>query len=1042
MKISRTRKVLVFLWTLVSVLMISHPGYSQEKKISGTVISADDNLPVPGVSVKIKNKAIGVTTDVNGNYSITASAGDVLVFTSIGLKTQEIRIGNSNVIDVSLATDVTSLSEVVVNVGYGVQKKKLTTGANFQVRGEDIQEQSTTNALQALQGQTPGAVITTTSGQPGSGINVVIRGRGTISNPNPLYVIDGLVGADINNINPADIESIDVLKDAASAAIYGAQAANGVILVTTRTGKAGQRPTITFDTYTGTQEVARKAQLLNARELATIYNEALVNSGKAPHFSNDSLAKLGTGTNWLDQMFTDAGTQNHVLGIQGASAGSVYSASLSYTDQAGIVGGRDHSNYKRYGFKINTEHKLYQDKVVVGQHLNFIARQNNGIQVGNLYSNTLRGAFNVSPFLPMYDAQGNYFNPNDYAANKVWTNAEANPYASMVYNSNNLSNNQNVFGDLYASVQPIKGLTFRTSLGLNFNASDYRSFRPEYELSLYDFVPVGQSRISQSMFKGRTLQFDNLLTYKFNLTTSHNFDAMLGSSVIAYRGTNISGENTDARFSDFEHAYLNNTKNTTDVTRAEGNPSENKQLSYFGRLQYNFKETYLFNATFRADASSRFAPENRWGYYPSVSAGWIVTNEPFLVNNKVLDYFKLRASYGQVGNQNISDNQYNAPIGFNNTQYIFGNGEGNEFNVPGAAPTRLGNRNVKWETSEQINFGFDSRLFNKVDLNFDYYVKNTKDWLIVPEVLATAGAGAPFTNGGDVKNSGVELAVAYNNRAGDFTYSIGVNGSYNKNTIGNIATTSRIISGPGVVYDNSGEYYRAQNGMPVGYFIGYKTNGIFQTPEEINAHRSSAGKVIQPSAAPGDVRFMDLNDDGLIGDADRTMIGDPNPDYTLGINLSAGFKGFDFSVLASGVMGNQIFQAWRQPGSSTANWSAAILNRWHGAGTSNTMPRVTEDGRNWSKISDLYVHDGDFLRINNVTLGYDLSRLIKKSYLSKVRLYASALNLYTFTKYNGMDPELGYGDSNNDLGQQFSSGVDFGYYPRPRTFLLGANVKF
>jgi len=1042
MKTTNKRK-LVFLWAIFS-LILSHVAYAQERKVSGKITGADDNLPIPGVSVSVKGNQKGTSTDVNGQFIITAKTGDILVFRAIGYQSQEKSLGEASVINIALKSETSNLDEVVV-IGYGVQKKKLTTGANLQVKGDDIQKQSSTSVLQALQGQTPGMQITSSSGQPGSGMNVTIRGKGTIGykdasgnfvdNSGPLYVVDGLVGVDISTINPADIESIDVLKDAASAAIYGSNSANGVILVTTKTGKKGKRTSVTFDAYTGTQQVARMADLLNAKEYAAMMNEAAINSGKSPIFTPDSIAALGQGTNWLDEMFVkNAATKNYVFGIQGSSAASVYSTSLSYTGQEGIVGGKDLSNYGRYNLRINTEHNLYKEVIKFGQHLNFVYTKNNGIGVGGLYNNSLRSAFSTSPFLKMYDDEGNFFN-NDIQG--AWNRGEANPYAEMVYNNQNRNNKQNLFGDIYASVSPIKGLTFRTSFGFKYESNEGNSFSPTYHLSQYSFRDINAA--SQSMGKNRTLQFDNLLTYKFDLEKANNFEVMAGSSSISTDVSNLFGSNQDLVFTDLDHAYVTNALSKDGaVKNLSGSAFDFKQLSYFGRLQYNYKETYLLNATLRADGSSNFAKGQRWGYFPSFSGGWVASNEAFLANTRNwLDFLKVRASWGRVGNQNIARDQYLATVLFINTNYSFGNGEGVSTLVPGAFPDRLANELIKWETSEQTNIGFDARfLRGKLNANFDYYIKNTKDWLVEAPILNTAGARPPVINGGDVKNSGVELALNYSSNIGKFNYSVGANGAYNKNRVGNIPTLDKTIHGNlNALYVNALEFYRAENDYPIGYFRGYKTAGIFQTEAEVATYRSTSGKVIQPTAAPGDVRFVDLDDNGVINDADKTMIGDPNPHYIYGLNFSANYKGFDFYVLASGVAGNQIIQSWRNPSSSLGNYSAAILDRWHGPGSSNRMPRVTEDNRNFAQISDLYVQDGDFLRISNVTLGYDFSKLFNKSYLGKVRLYAAALNLFTFTKYDGMDPEIGYGEG-------FSSGVDVGYYPRPRTFMLGANVRF
>ncbi|WP_235337123.1 SusC/RagA family TonB-linked outer membrane protein [Pontibacter korlensis] len=1010
--------------------------------VSGRVTSGADGMGLPGVSVRMKSDPTkGTVSDAEGNYQLQIPSGNAtLIFSFTGFVPQEVAVNNRSQINVALGEDVKALEEVVV-VGYGTQQKKLVTGATTQVSGEEIQKQSTTNALQALQGQAPGVQISSTSGQPGEGMRVLVRGLGTIGNSGPLYVVDGVLTSDISFLNPADIQSIDVLKDAASAAIYGSQAANGVVLITTRSGKAGQPTQITFDTYYGVQNVAKKHDMLNAREYASIMNEAMINSGKLPRFTNEEIAAMGEGTNWLDEMFVDnAVTQNYSFGAQGASEGSSFSTGLSYTSQEGIVGGKDLSFYERYNFRINTEHNLYKDVVKIGEHLTFAYINNNGIGVGNQYNNSLRGAFNTSPFVPMYDEEGNFWD-NSGAA---WTGGgEANPYAQMVYSNQNRRNSQRLLGDVYLSIEPIKNLKFRTSLGVDYSAGESRSFTPTYRLSIYNFNDF--TRASQSLNKGRTLLWDNLLSYNFTLGQDHGFEAMIGSSAFQNDGSSIYGSNTNLIFNDLEHAWLSNATNADGVNISlTGAPyDQDRRMSYFGRLNYNYKEKYLLNTTFRADGSSRFAPNNRWGYFPSVSAGWVVSEEAFLQNSaEWLDYFKLRGSWGQVGSQNIPAFRYMAQVNFNNTNYTFGPGEGalvpgDALLTPGAFPSRLSNLDLQWETSEQTNFGFDAYLLNnKISVTFDWYSKITKDWLIEARVPATAGGLPPYVNGGDVRNTGVELALNYSDKIGEFNYSVGVNGAYNKNKVGQIPTTDGIIHGEiNQLYDNSLEFYRAQNGYPIGYFWGLETAGIFQTEEEVGSYRSGEGRVIQPNARPGDVKFVDQNGDGIINDQDRVMIGNPNPEYTFGATLSANYKGFDISVLASGVAGNDIVQSYRNQANQFANYSASILDRWHGPGSSNTMPRVTEDNRNWTNFSDLYIHDGDFLRISNVTLGYDFGKLLNKGFIKQVRLYASVQNLYTFTRYNGMDPEIGY-----SIG--FAQGVDLGYYPRPRTTMIGANIRF
>jgi len=1029
----------LFCMTFLLCIIIPQTGYAQDNpssQVSGTVTSASDGLGIPGVNVIIKGTHQGTTTDFDGNYQIEVGENTILQFSYVGYITQDVEVSGRTQINISLKEDMDSLDEVIV-VGYGVQKKALVTGANFQIKGEDLQKLSTTNALQALQGQSPGVQITSTSGQPGEGLNVVIRGMGSTGSNGPLYVVDGVLTGDISYLNNSDIGSITVLKDAASAAIYGSQAANGVVLVTTKGGKRGPAQ-ITFDQYYGIQSVPKKIDMLNGREYGIILNEAAVNSGKLPYFTNDEIDGLGDGTNWMDEVFEDnAVTQNYTLGASGGSETSIYSTSLSYLSQEGIVGGKDLSNYERYNFRFNSEHKLYDDKITIGENLSFAYTNKNGIGVGNQYNNALRGAFGASPLIPMFDDQGNFYDTSNDTA--PWLAGQSNPYASMFYGNQNEGDNQKLLGNFYVEFEPIENLTFRTSLGIDYNAYNNHSFSPIYRLSQYSFSTY--STAYQSIGKNKSLVWDNLLTYKFDLKSDHHFETLLGTSSFKYDGTYMNGSNANLIFDDLKHAWLDNATNAEGslISLSGGPNNENKRMSYFGRLNYNYKETYLLNTTFRADGSSQFHKDNRWGYFPSVSLGWVASNENFLINSEAINFFKLRASWGQVGNQNAGNYQYLAPITYSNVNYTFGHEEG--VLTPGAYPRRLANPDLKWETSEQINIGFDARLLNnKLDVNFDLYNKKNKDWLIKAPIPATAGAEAPWINGGDITNKGVELALNYHNNIGDFNYSIGANGSYNQNKVGNIPTEDGIIHGEtNQLYDNSSEFYRAQEGFPLGYFWGLQTAGVFQTEEDVNNYTNLDQK-IQPNASPGDLIYVDVNNDGLINELDKKMIGDPNPDYVFGISLSMDYKAFDFSALANGVAGNQIVQSYRNQSNAYGNYTTAILDRWHGAGSSNTTPRVTENNKNWTTFSDRYIQDGDFLRISNVTLGYDFAKLNKNIFASQVRLYVSALNLYTFTKYNGMDPEVGYGISTDDYN--FSSGVDVGYYPRPRTLLVGLNVKF
>ncbi|MBD8039426.1 TonB-dependent receptor [Phocaeicola sp. Sa1CVN1] len=1025
------------------------PASQENLTVSGVVTSAADQLPLIGVSVQVKGTSNGSITDLDGNYSVSVASGQTLVFSYIGFKTQEIQITNQKTLNVVMEEDSETLDEVVV-VGYGVQKKKLVTGATVQVKGETLAKMNTNSPLQAMQGQTPGVNISSTSGQPGESMKVSIRGLGTVGNASPLYLIDG-VGGDISTLNPADIESIDVLKDAASAAIYGAQAANGVVLITTKSGKAGKAQ-ISFDAYYGWQTQARKADMLNAQEYMMIMDEQAINSGNAPYdwSSYESIYDANGNvydTDWVNSMFqNNAQTQSYTLGITGGSETSTYAMSLGYMSQEGIVGGKDVSNYERYNFRINSEHKLFKDSdlLKVGEQVSFVYKMNNGISVGNQYNNTLRGAFGTSPLAPIYSDNNIYDSPYNDTTNSDWYNADGNPYGSMMTNSNNENKDVTFSGNVYAELQPIKNLKFRTVFGAVYTTNEYRSFSPLYQFSIYSFNNTRTSA-AQNMSHGLTMTWTNTATYDWTVG-EHAFNALLGMEMSRYSGTYLRGTTGMLRdgFDDWDHAYLDNGTATSadNGLGVAGHPNdETRTVSYFARFGWNWKETYMINATVRTDGSSRFARGNRYGVFPSVSAGWTISNEAFMEDtHDWLDFLKLRVSWGQVGNQNIDNYQYTAPITSSNTHYLFGNqvGADAQSGYWGAYPSRLANEDVTWETSEQTNIGIDARfLRSRLSLTADFYIKTTKDWLVEAPILATAGTGAPYINGGDVKNTGIELALTWNDQIGkDFSYNVGVNGAYNKNKVGDIPTEDGIIHGDiNMLYDNTPEFYRASNGHPIGYFWGYQTAGIFQNKQQIEDWRAAGNGILQADVQPGDVIYVDQDHNGVIDDNDKVDLGNGTPDFTYGFNIGFSYKNFDFALNAYGAAGNQIVQSYRNHANSHSNYTSAILGRWTGEGTSNRIPRVTETNINW-QFSDLYIQDGDYLRISNITIGYDFAKLINLKAISQARLYFQVQNAFTFTKYDGMDPEIGYGTSD------WVSGIDLGYYPRPRTYLIGVNLKF
>ena len=1053
MKIS---KLLLSFTVALAALSVS----AQNRTVKGTVTDGASGEPVPFASIVVKGTSQWTTTDIDGQYAVEAPSNGVFSVEILGYVSQEIPVDGRSVVDIVLQPDLDQLSESVV-IGYGVQQKKLLTGSTIQVKGDDLAKLSTTSALGALQSQSPGVSITQNSGQPGRGYKVNIRGRGTIGDSEPLYVIDGVAGGDINALNPNDIESIDILKDAASAAIYGARAANGVVLVTTKQGKEG-RVIVSYDGYYGAQYIAKMPDMVNAQEYMQLYNLARKNSGlDEVDFSATLPAKLyqsvmngsWKGTNWVEEMYNKgAMTQNHSVNVAGGSADQKFSMGLSYTGQDGILGYNQiqsmAAQYRRYTFRMNSDNVVIKrngiDILKVGETLNFSYGQNSGIAEGDIYDSSLHDAIGANPLLPVYatDAQGNITGFYDEATRDAegWTffNDAKHPIGVDYYNrGRNLEKFYSLHASVYAELQPIKNLRLKSQFGYRLSGSSDRSYKMIYHLNTSQYND--NDVVSQSMKLGHRITWENTASYHFDINSDHVFDIVLGQSIEKWgMGESVKGSAWNSIFpNDFERAYLSNTKPAIlSQVSTSGSPSSAGALaSFFGRVNYSLKDTYLFSATVRADGSSNFARGHRWGIFPSFSAGWILSNEPWMANTRDwLSFLKLRASWGQNGNASISNFQYLTTIKLSSSAgYFFANKASMS---TGAVPGVLANPDVSWETSEQTNLGLDARFFNSsLGITLDAYIKNTKDWLVDAPIAAVYGFSAPYVNGGDVRNSGIELSVDYGKHTGEFTYGIKLNGAYNKNVVTRIANAEGIIHGEDdVLSQGTSEMYRAQVGYPIGYFYGYKTAGVFQNQAEVDA---TAAKY--EDAKPGDLIWVDVDGDGAITDEDRTMIGDPHPDFTAGLNLWMAWKGFDLSVTGYGAFGQQIARSYRsffdRP---TDSYTRDLLNCWSGAGTSNRLPLWTTcSDRNWSNISEIYFENGDFFKISNVTLGYDFSRLVKNSWISKARLYVSAQNLLTITKYSGMDPEIGYG-----FDEDWVSGIDLGYYPSARTFLVGVNIQF
>jgi TonB-linked SusC/RagA family outer membrane protein len=1001
-------------------------------------------------------------TDIDGVFELTVPAGTEIEISYIGFLNQRIRVeaGKTNY-KIALREDSRSLEEVVV-VGYGVQKKKLVTGATVQVAGDDLQKLSTFSALGALQSQTPGVSIIQNSGKPGDGFKVTIRGLGTIGNYAPLYVVDGVAGIDINNLNPADIESVDVLKDAASAAIYGARAANGVILVTTKQGKSGKLQ-LSYDGYYGIQNAPKIPSLLTAREYMVIQDETRFNEGNGVYnWANEIpgylLEQINSGawqgTNWLKEATKEnAVTQNHAFNLTGGNDVSKFSLGLSYSGQEGIIGKQVDPIYKRYSARINSDHVLLKinnmDVIKIGENVSFSHRTNrNSVATGNQYGNTVHYLLRTSPLLPVYDSTGDWYDQDDKSA-EGWNlqGSISNPIAGLALSGtgNNFSRNYSLNASAYVEIQPVRNLKIRSQYGYKQSAYQSRSYNGLRNLSTTDVVTT--DRISQNGNAGYGITWENTVNYTFTLAQQHAIDVLAGQSIEkGGMGQDMSIGASNSIFpGSFGYAYVNNAKPTAlSEISVSGSPwGPGALASFFGRVNYNYKETYMASAILRADGSSNFARGHRWGYFPSFSAGWVITNEKFMESARDggLDFFKLRASWGQNGNQSVSNFQYLATIAMDQRNaYYFGDDKGTP--TTGAYADILPNSDISWETSEQLDLGFDARLLNsRLGINFDWYNKATKDWLVQAPMLASYGTGAPYINGGDIKNTGVELGLNWNDQAGDFRYGINFNIAYNENEVTRIANTEGIIHGPAnVLSQGTTEMFRAQVGMPVGYFWGYRTEGVFQNQAQIDAYRN-AGKGVMDTAQPGDLIFSDTNRDGGITDDDKVMLGNPRPDITSGLTLTLGYKGLDFSATAYGAFGMQVAKSYRSfADSPLQNYTTEIFGRWHGEGTSDKLPRITSGSHtNWQYVSDIYIENADYVKIQNVTLGYDFKKLYPKLPFGQARLYVTAQNLFAFTGYSGMDPEVGYSGAG---GYDWGAGVDLGFYPAARTYMVGVNLKF
>lgn len=1033
--------------------------YAQNIQIKGTVVSGTDNEPLPGVNVVVKgNTSTGTITDFNGTFTLSAPADAILSISYIGFKSQEIAVKGHKDIKIVLQEDSETLDEVVV-VGYGVQKKSVVTASIAKVSADDLASTAPVRMDNALKGLASGVTVTSSSGQPGAAAQIRVRGVGTIRTENgaadPLYIVDGMpLEGGLDYLNPNDIASIEVLKDAASGAVYGARAANGVILVTTKTGKIGKTK-VTYDFSYGWQSAWKKRDVLNASEYALMINEGAINAGIAPKFSDPY--SYGQGTNWQDEVFNNnAPMMNHQVSVSGASEKVNYLFSLGFYTQDGIVGGNfDRSNYERLTLRSNTQYTLFDESkernwlnsLKVTSNLSYARIKSTNFDDNSTWGTPLGSALALSPILNVYDETEEAIKAQ---FDKYGTTAEYTP----VYDPRNgkLFSIPGEFGEMSnpiaklslpgdkhwshkfvanfsAELQLWDNLKFKASYGADLSFWGYDGYRPLY------YLRSGESSTQSSAYSrkedGTVWQLENVLMYDKSID-KHSFSVLLGQSAKKSSGSYLYGSRNN--ITNYSRPYIDaSTGLAANADRdAAGAPSVDATLaSIFARASYNYDERYMLQVTVRRDGSSRFGPNNHYAVFPSFSLGWNLTNEKFM--NKRPNWLtttKIRLSWGKNGNENIGNFKYTVLTSPGNNA-IFGSSE-NVIN--GVKASGLANPDLKWEESEQLDFGLDLGFFNNaLTFTADYYKKKTNGMLMEMNIPFYVGEAKPIGNVGKMENSGIELEAAYKFRVSDWNFRVSANASYLKNKLieyGNESGWENLDS-----FQGTGDISRAENGKPFPFFYGYKTAGIFQNTDEVKAYKNDKGELLQPTAVPGDVRFVDVDGNGIIDANDRTDIGKGMPDWTFGFNLGVSWKNFDLNMMWQGTAGNDIYDATRRTDIATSNLPSWMLNRWTGEGTSNRIPRFVQgDNVNWQS-SDLYVYDGSYLRLKNIQLGYTLpAALTQKVFISSLRFYVAAENLFTFTKYHGFDPEISSGGT--------SLGIDYGVYPQARVWTIGASLSF
>ena len=1025
-------------------ILISFVGiisYSQTYEMKGAVTDVSGN-PLPGVSVIVKNTVRGTSSDFDGNFTIPEiQKGETLVFSYLGFTDKEIVVSDNSFLNVELKENTQSLDEVVV-VGYGTQKKSVVTGAISSVKAKDLEGLPVERVEQALQGRVSGVTIAADAGQPGSSSTVRIRGITTLGNNNPLWVIDGVVvdAGGIGFLNQSDIASIEVLKDAASLAIYGARSAGGVILVTTKKGKIG-KINVSYTGFAGVSSASKKLSLLNGAEYGAVLNEASVADGGSVLFPN--VAALGVGTDWQDVIFNDSAMRtSHEISISGGNDVSTFYASFGLSDQEGIVMS-EVSQFNRKNIRLNSTHKI-SDIFKVGQTLGYAHKRSMGIGTNSEFGGPLSSAINLDPLTPVVVTDPVIANGTPYSTQNVFRDANGNPYGISNWVGQEMTNpladiqrqignygwSDDIVANAFIEVTPIEGLVVKSSLSGKLSYWGNEGFTPEYYLSATSVNT--QNRLSRSRAKGFGWNLENTASYTKEIGL-HDFSVLVGQGVyIDDDSSEVGITYYNLPITSREDASFNFPVTDDQKVGYSWTGTEHKVTSLFSRVSYNYDEKYLFTGIVRRDGSSRFGQNNKFGVFPSFSAGWNVTNEDFWPENDILNKLKVRGGYGVTGNDAIGNFGYLALIG-GGRNYTFGS-DGGVINS-GFSPNAPDNPDLKWEETSQTNIGFEARVFNNVNVTFDYYIKETTGILQYIDLPGYVGAsGSPIGNVADMKNTGLELELGYKKDFGEFNFSASGNVSYLKNEVTFLGNGKEFIAGE-AGFQSMGTVTRIQVGESINSFYGYSTNGVFQNANEVSSYVNASGTPIQPDAVPGDFKWVDRDGDGTITEEDRGFIGTPLPKYTFGLTLSLKYKAFDFMMFTQGVAGNKIFQGLRRLDVANANYQTSILDRWTGEGSTNSNPRLTnsDPNGNTSRFSDYYLEKGDFIRFKTVQLGYTLpSDLVSKIGAQKLRVYVTGENLLTLTEYTGYDPEIG--------GSVM--GIDKGFYPQARSFMFGLNLQF